>query len=122
MSRQLSKLLPPQDSTISFFNSLFQEGSEKIVAELITYAKCIFASILKSVQEMMSNRSEYSPDRLVAQLTLLQNCIKCSHIMRNVGDLLGYGVSFALSQLVYEDENKAAIKEALKSRNIEYQT
>lgn len=122
MSRQLSKLLPPEDSTISFFNSLFQENSAKIVGELTTYAKCIFASILKSVQEVMGNRKDYSPDRLVAQLTLLQNCIKCPHVMKNVGDLLGYGVNFAFTQLVYEDENKAVINEELRSRNIEYKT
>jgi hypothetical protein len=49
---------------------------------------------------------------------LLQNCIKCPHVIHNIGDLLGFGTSFALTQLVYEDEHKAEIVEELRSRNI----
>lgn len=58
----------------------------------------------------------------MAQITLFQNCIKCSHVVKNVGELLGFGASFALNQLVYEDENKATIYEELRSRNIEYKS
>ena len=36
--------------------------------------------------------------------------------------MLGFGASFALSQLVYEDEHKTEIYEELKSRNIEYRS
>ncbi len=74
------------------------------------------------MQELISNRRDYTPDRIVAQITLLQNCIKCNHVVKNIGELLGYGTGFALSQLVYEDENKAAIYEELRSRNIEYKS
>jgi hypothetical protein len=74
------------------------------------------------VQELISNRRDYPPDRIVAQITLLQNCIKCNHVVKNIGELLGYGTGFALSQLVYEDENKASIAEELRSRNIEYKS
>lgn len=47
----------------------------------------------------------------MAQITLLQSCIKCPHVMRNIGDLLGFGTQFALTQLVYEDEHKTEIYE-----------
>jgi hypothetical protein len=103
LSKHLNRLLPPNDSIINFFNSLFQETGEKITNELSTNAKIIFGYILKSVQHLLSKRKDYAPDRIVAQITLLQNCIKCVHVVHNIGELLGYGVGFALTQLVYED-------------------
>jgi len=48
-------------------------------------------------------RKDHQPDKVVAQITLLQNCIKCTHVIHNVGELIGFGTSFALTQLVYED-------------------
>lgn len=42
--------------------------------------------------------------------------------MHNIGELLGFGTSFALTQLVYEDEHKAEIVEELRSRNIDYKS
>lgn len=122
LGKQLGKLVPPNDQTMNFFNTLFQENSEKIVNELTINAKFIFGSILKSVHEVIAARREYSPDRLVAQITLLQNCIKCPHVIHAIGELLGFGTSFALTQLVYEDEHKAEIIEELRSRNIEYKS
>jgi hypothetical protein len=85
LGKQLGKLVPPNDQTINFFNTLFQENSEKIVNELSLNAKFIFGSILRSVHDMIAARREYSPDRLVAQITLLQNCIKCPHVIQAVG-------------------------------------
>jgi hypothetical protein len=122
LGKQLGKLLPPNDSTINFFNSLFTESGDKIVNELAVNAKIIFGSILKSVQEVISQRRTYAPDRIVAQITLFQNCIKCPHVVKNIGELLGFGASFALNQLVYEDENKATIYEELRARNIDYKS
>lgn len=66
-------------------------------------AKFIFGSILRSVHDIIAARREYSPEKLVNQITLLQNCIKCPHVIQAVGELLGFGTSFALTQLVYED-------------------
>lgn len=64
----------------------------------------IFGAILKSVMEMMENRGEYSPDKIVAQLNLFQSCIKCKSIIRNIDqDLLKLSMHFTLKQLVYED-------------------
>ena len=103
LSKHLHKLLPPNESIINFFNTLFQESGEKIANELATNAKIIFGSILKSVQDLLEVRGEYTPERIVAQVTLLQSCIKCPHVIRNVGELLGFGTQFALTQLVYED-------------------
>lgn len=56
LSKHLNKLLPPNESIINFFNTLFQESGEKIANELITNAKIIFGSILKSVQDLLSSR------------------------------------------------------------------
>jgi hypothetical protein len=58
---------------------------------------------LRSVQELIGNRKDHTPEKIVAQITLLQGCIKCPSVIRNVGELLGFGAGFALSQLVYED-------------------
>ena len=91
LSKHLNKLLPPNESIINFFNTLFQETGEKIANELATNAKIIFGSILKSVQELISVRKDYTPERIVAQISLLQSCIKCTHVMKNIGELLGYG-------------------------------
>lgn len=75
---------------------------------------------MKSVQELIDSRKDHTPDKIVNQISLLQSCIKCPHIIKNIGELLGYGTSFALTQLVYEDEHKSEIYEELKSRNIDY--
>jgi hypothetical protein len=74
------------------------------------------------VHDIIAARREYSPEKLVNQITLLQNCIKCPHVIQAVGELLGFGTSFALTQLVYEDEHKMEIVEELRSRNIEYKS
>ena len=103
LSKHLNKLLPPNESIINFFNTLFLESGEKIANELANNAKIIFGSILKSVQDLLASRKDYTPERIVAQITLLQNCIKCTHVMKNIEELLGYGTQFALTQLVYED-------------------
>ena len=56
LSKHLNKLLPPNESIINFFNTLFQESGEKIANELATNAKIIFGSILKSVQDLIGVR------------------------------------------------------------------
>ena len=103
LSKHLHKLTPPNDSIINFFNTLFQESGEKIANELASNAKIIFGSILKSIQDLLAIRKDYTPERLVTQIQLLQNCIKCPHVVKNIGELLGFGTQFALTQLVYED-------------------
>ena len=103
LSKHLHKLLPPNESIINFFNTLFQETGDKIANELASNAKIIFGSILKSVQDLLAVRKDYTPERVVAQITLLQSCIKCPHVVKNIGELLGYGTQFALTQLVFED-------------------
>lgn len=81
----------------------------------------IFGAILKSVMEMMENRVEYLPDKIVSQLNLFQSCIKCKSVIRNIdSDLLRLSMHFTLKQLVYEDENKSLIQEDLANRGIEY--
>lgn len=81
----------------------------------------IFGAILKSVMEMMENRVEYLPDKIVSQLNLFQSCIKCKSVIRNIdSDLLRLSMHFTLKQLVYEDENKSLIQEDLVNRGIEY--
>ncbi len=120
LSKHLNKLLPPNDNIITFFNTLFQQSGEKIANQLTSNAKIIFGQILKSVQELIDSRKDHTPDKIVNQISLLQSSIKCPHIIKNIGELLGYGTSFALTQLVYEDQHKSEIYEELKSRNIEY--
>lgn len=56
LGKQLGKLVPPNDQTINFFNTLFQENSEKIVNELSLNAKFIFGSILRSVHDVIAAR------------------------------------------------------------------
>mgnify|MGYP003687838167 CR=1 FL=1 len=40
--------------------------------------------------------------------------------MKNIGELLFYATRFALTQLVYEDENKSVIYEDLRKRGIDF--
>lgn len=47
--KYLSKLLPPNEQTIKFFNEYFSEHGERITNELTAHAKMIFGAILKSV-------------------------------------------------------------------------
>ena len=53
LGKNISKLMPPNDQTITFFNALFSENGEKIANELVTHAKIIFGSILRSVTLML---------------------------------------------------------------------
>lgn len=80
----------------------------------------IFGSILKSVIELLDNRTEYPPEKIFNQVTLLQQSIKCKYIIRNVGEYLYHGTKFALSQLVYEDENKTMIMQDLATRGYDF--
>ena len=50
---------------------------------------------------MMDNRGDYAPDKIINQINLLQQAIKCKNIINNVGELLFHGTKFALTQLVY---------------------
>ena len=43
------------------------------------------------------------PEKIINQINLLQQSIKCKYIINNVGELLYFGTRFALLQLVYED-------------------
>lgn len=69
---------------------------------------------------MMDNRGDYAPDKIINQINLLQQAIKCKNIINNVGELLFHGTKFALTQLVYEDENKSIIFQDLQARGFEY--
>lgn len=84
LGKHLSKLTPPNDQVIKFFTELFSEHSDKIANELTIHAKIIYASILKSVMEILENRQQYAPERIVAQLNLFQLCIKCKNVIRNI--------------------------------------
>ena len=99
----MSKLSAPKDETITFFTTFFTENSDNIHKELQNYAQFIFASILNNVHNLFVNRHNQTPDRIISMLTLLQCCIKCRHVMQNIGDLLIFGANFALTQLVHED-------------------
>jgi hypothetical protein len=101
--KHLAQLFPPSDVAINFFNSVFVEAGDKMSKELSENAKSILNSILKSVEKCFQHRNEIVPDRIIAQILLLQNCIKCSHVIKNVGDMLEEATLFALNQLVYED-------------------
>lgn len=120
LGKNIAKLLPPNEQTINFFNALFMQNGQKISNELITHAKIIFGSILRSVINMLEKRSEYPPEKIVNQINLLQQAIKCKNIIKNAGQLLYYVTNFALSQLVYQDENKSLIYEDLRKRGIDY--
>lgn len=61
LGKHLSRLIPPNDATVNFFTHLLNENGEKISNELITHAKVIFGSILKSIIYMLDNRSDYPP-------------------------------------------------------------
>ena len=61
LGKHLSKLTPPNDQVIKFFTELFSEHSDKIANELTIHAKIIYASILKSVMEILENRQQYAP-------------------------------------------------------------
>jgi hypothetical protein len=63
---------------------------------------------------MLDRRNDFPPEKIVNQLNLLQQTLKNKHVIRNVGDVLSVATEFVLRQLVYEDENKAAINEALR--------
>lgn len=57
---------------------------------------------------------------MLNQINLLQQAIKCKHIINNIGELLYFGTRFALTQLVYEDENKGQILSELQQRGIDF--
>ena len=99
---------------------MLNENGEKISNEVITHAKVIFGSILKSVVYMLDNRNEYPPEKIINQIVLLQQSIKCKNIINNLEELLYDGTKFTLTQLVYEDENKKIISDSLKNRGFEY--
>ena len=120
LGKHLSKLIPPNDATVNFFNHLLNENGEKISNELITHAKVIFGSILKSVVLMLESRNDYPPEKIINQINLLQQAIKCKNIVNNLEELLYHGTKFTLTQLVYEDENKKSIHSDLKMRGFEY--
>ena len=122
LGKHLAKLLPPNDATLNFFNALLMESGEKIAVELSNYAKVIFGSILKSVEVILANRNEYGPEKIVSQINLLQQAIKCKHIMNNIQELLYFGTKFAVVQLVYEDEHKAKIATDLQERGIDFKS
>ena len=105
---------------MNFFNNLFGESGERISTQLATYAKVIFGEILRSVILLLENRSSYPPEQIYRQVTLLQHCIKCPHVVKNLGEFLYHGTKFALSQLVFEDENKAMILHDLTSRGYDF--
>ena len=63
LAKQLSKLLPPNESTINYFTNLLDEKSEKCMNKelLANFASAIFGSILVSVEEVLKNKDDYSP-------------------------------------------------------------
>lgn len=85
MNEHLSKLNPPNDTTLQFFQALFAQTSERIAAELQEYAKVILAAILKSNIDMIDRRNDISPEKLAAQLNLLQQALKNKNLIRNAG-------------------------------------
>ena len=89
LSEHLSKLYPPEDSTVNFFQTLFNQQSEKILSELQIFSKCILTAILKGTIDLLNKRSEYNPEKISTQLNLLQQSLKNKHIIRNAGDILG---------------------------------
>ena len=60
------------------------------------------------------------PEKIINQINLLQQSIKCKYIINNVGELLYFGTRFALLQLVYEDEHKSQILNDLHQRGIDF--
>lgn len=70
--------------------------------------------------DMLDRRTEFPPEKIVTQINLLQQAIKCRNIIRNIGELLYHVTNFALCQLVYEDENKSLIYDNLRARGIDY--
>lgn len=70
---------------------------------------------------MLDNRSDYPPEKIINQISLLQQAIKCKNIVSNLGELLYHGTKFTLTQLVFEDENKKFICEDLKNRGFYYE-
>ena len=48
LNEHLSKLNPPNDTTLQFFQALFTQTSERIASELQDYAKIILGAILKN--------------------------------------------------------------------------
>jgi hypothetical protein len=109
LSEHLSRLSPPNDETLTFFQTLFVQPSDKITTELQNYAKIILAAILKTNRQMLDRRNDYLPEKIVNQLNLLQQTLKNKHVIRNVGEVLSVATEFVLRQLVYEDENRTAI-------------
>lgn len=103
LSEHLSRLVPPNDETLTFFQTLFVQTSDKITTELQNYAKIILAAILKANIMMLERRNEYVPDKINNQLNLLQQTLKNRHVIRNVGEVLAVATEFVLKQLVYED-------------------
>ena len=69
---------------------------------------------------MIEKRNDIPPERLAAQLNLLQQALKSRFVIRNSGEVLALCTEFVLRQLVQEDENKAAIGEALRLRGSDY--
>jgi len=122
LSEHLSRLIPPNDETLGFFQTLFVQASDKITTELQNYAKIILAAILKANITMLERRNEYVPDKINNQLNLLQQTLKNRHVIRNVGEVLAVATEFVLKQLVFEDENKASIAESLRERGIDFKT
>lgn len=107
------------DTVVAFFTNLFAESGEKISAELTTYANIIFGAILLSVKFIINRRSDHSPEKIVNQINLFQQAIRCKFIINHIDQsLLYHGTKFALFQLVYEDEHKNMIAQDLLNKGI----
>ena len=64
----------------------------------------------------MINRESYAADKILNQINLLQQAIKCRTLMNQVSELHPYVTQFAMMQLVFQDENKKEINEDLEAK------